>query len=154
MYRRIAVILVLCYLSFSPTCRALDIDDCGSKVGKFTSVTLDCDMNKSVCDLIPNTNATINIDFTVDKDVSKVNAVVHGIVMDVPIPFPLPNADACQTPDSGIKCPLKKGDATFHYKNTLLVLKSYPKVSVTVKWQLKDENNEDIICILIPARIK
>lgn len=48
--------------------------------------------------------------------------------MDVPIPFPLPNADACQTPDSGIKCPLKKGDATFHYKNTLLVLKSYPKV--------------------------
>lgn len=48
--------------------------------------------------------------------------------MDVPIPFPLPNADACQAPDSGIKCPLKKGDATFRYKNTLLVLKSYPKV--------------------------
>lgn len=34
-------------------------------MGKFTSVTLDCDMNKSVCDLIPNTNVTINIDFTI-----------------------------------------------------------------------------------------
>ena len=43
------------------------------------------------------------------------------------MPFPLPNADACQTADSGIQCPLKKGDS-LHYKNTLVVLKSYPKV--------------------------
>lgn len=47
--------------------------------------------------------------------------------MDIPIPFPLPNPDACQTADSGIQCPLKKGDM-LHYKNTLVVLKSYPKV--------------------------
>ncbi|KAK9295042.1 hypothetical protein QLX08_010522 [Tetragonisca angustula] len=153
MHRMTAIILALFCLSFSPTCRAVDINDCGSKVGKLTSITLDCDMSKTVCELIPDTNATIKIDFTVDKDVSKVIAVVHGIVMDIPIPFPLPNPDACQTADSGIQCPLKKGD-TLHYKNTLVVLKSYPKVSVTVKWQLKDENNEDIICVLIPARIK
>ncbi|XP_624310.2 NPC intracellular cholesterol transporter 2 homolog a [Apis mellifera] len=152
MYRMIVIILIVC-LCFSPMYRAINIDDCGSKVGKLTSITLDCDMTKSVCDLIPDTNATIRIDFTLEKDVSKVNAIVHGIVMDIPIPFPLPNADACQTPDSGITCPLNKGE-TYHYKNTLPVHKSYPKVSVTVKWQLKDENNEDIICVLIPARIK
>lgn len=35
----------------------------GSKVGKFLSVTLDCDMTKAVCDLIPDTNVTIRIDF-------------------------------------------------------------------------------------------
>lgn len=66
-----------------------------------------------------------------EKDVSKVNAIVHGIVMDIPIPFPLPNADACQTPDSGITCPLNKGE-TYHYKNTLPVHKSYPKVLSTI----------------------
>ena len=37
----------------------------GSKVGKLTSITLDCDMSKTVCELIPDTNATIKIDFTV-----------------------------------------------------------------------------------------
>ncbi|XP_017763247.1 PREDICTED: protein NPC2 homolog [Eufriesea mexicana] len=152
MCRMIAAILILCYLSFSP-CRALDIEDCGSKAGKFLSLNLDCDMTKAVCDLIPGTNATIRIDFTMEKDISKVTAVVYGIVMEMPIPFPLANADACVTPDSGVTCPLKKGE-TYHYKNTLPVLKSYPKLSVTVKWQLIDENNEDIVCILIPARIK
>ncbi|KOX75392.1 Protein NPC2 like protein [Melipona quadrifasciata] len=110
-------------------------------------------MSKTVCELIPNTNTTIKIGFTIDKDVSKVTAVVHGIIMNISIPFPLPNPNACETADSGIQCPLKKGD-TLYYKNTLTVLKSYPKVNVIVKWQLKDENNEDIICVLIPSRIK
>lgn len=134
-------------------CRAFEIDDCGSKVGKFTAITLDCDMAKSECELLQNTNVTITIDFTVDKDVSKVTAVVHGIVMDVPIPFPLPNADACADPDSGLTCPLAKG-GPYKYKNTLPVHKSYPKLSVTVKWEMKDEDNETIVCFLIPAKIK
>ncbi|XP_076763217.1 NPC intracellular cholesterol transporter 2 homolog a [Xylocopa sonorina] len=154
MCRTIAPILLLCcYLSFSPSCRAFDVEDCGSKVGKFETVSLSCDMKKSVCDLIQGTNATITVDFTVDKDVSEVKAVVHGIVMDMPIPFPLSNADACHTPDSGIKCPLTKG-ATYRYQNTLQVMKSYPKVSVTVKWQLVDEKDENIICMLIPAKVR
>ncbi|KOC67818.1 Protein NPC2 like protein [Habropoda laboriosa] len=153
MRRMIAAILLLCYLSFSPTCRAFDVQDCGSKIGKFTSVTLGCDMKKSICDLIPNTNASIEIDFTVDKDVSAVTAVVHGIIMDVSIPFPLANANACATPTSDVSCPLEKG-GSYHYKNVLPVHKSYPKLAVTVKWQLKDENNENIVCILVPARIK
>lgn len=28
------------------------------------------------------------------------------------------------------------------------------KVKVTVKWELKDENNDVIVCVLIPARIE
>ncbi|CAK9807024.1 NPC intracellular cholesterol transporter 2 homolog a [Anthophora plagiata] len=153
MRRMIAAILLLCYLSFSPTCRAFNVEDCGSKSGKFTSVTLSCDMSKSVCDLIPNTNATIEINFTIDKDISAVNAVVHGIIMDVPIPFPLGNANACTHSESNISCPLAKG-GSYLYRNVLPVHKSYPKLAVTVKWQLKDENNEDIVCVLIPAKIK
>ncbi|KZC13650.1 Protein NPC2 like protein, partial [Dufourea novaeangliae] len=127
----------------------------GSKVGKFSTVSLaGCDMDKEVCNLIRGTNATIEIDFTVEKEIKSVNAVVHGIIMDVPIPFPLTNANACETFDSGVSCPLAK-DTTSHYRNTLPVLHSYPKVVyLIVKWELKDENNEDIVCMLIPARLK
>ena len=40
----------------------------GSQVGKFTSVNLKgCDMSKSVCDLVRNTNASIEIDFTIGE---------------------------------------------------------------------------------------
>lgn len=40
----------------------------GSKVGKFTLVTLKgCDLSKSVCDLVRNTNASIEINFTVGE---------------------------------------------------------------------------------------
>ncbi|XP_053975231.1 NPC intracellular cholesterol transporter 2 homolog a-like [Hylaeus volcanicus] len=156
MYRTITAtfVLGLLALSISPICQALEITDCGSKVGKYTSVTLaGCDMTKPVCDLVRNTNASIHIEFTPDKDVKEVHAVVRGIIMDIPMPFPLSNADACKYSDSGIICPLAK-DQSYHYMNTLPVLKSYPTLSVTVRWELRDENNEDIVCILIPAKIK
>nr|XP_033332872.1 NPC intracellular cholesterol transporter 2 homolog a-like isoform X1 [Megalopta genalis] len=145
-----------CFVIFviSPITQALEISDCGSKIGKLTSANLNgCDMTKDVCDLIRNTNASIEVDFTIEADVSKIYAVVHGIIMDVPIAFPLPNADACETPTSGITCPVTK-DTACHYRNTLPVLSSYPKLSLTVKWELKNENGEDILCMLIPVKIK
>ena len=109
-------------------------------------------MSKSVCDLVRNTNASIEIDFTVDQDVSSVVAIVHGVIMDIPIPFPLPGANACANTESGLTCPLPKG-GPYKYHTTLPVLKSYPKLSVTVKWQLVDEKGENIVCVLLPARI-
>ncbi|EDW45571.1 GM16844 [Drosophila sechellia] len=40
------------------------------------------------------------------------------------MPFPLSNPDACV--DSGLKCPLEKGES-YRYTATLQVLKSYPR---------------------------
>ncbi|CAK1542910.1 unnamed protein product [Leptosia nina] len=40
------------------------------------------------------------------------------------------------------------------YKATLPVLKSYPKVTVDVKWELKNDAGDDLVCVLIPAHIK
>lgn len=156
MRRTIASVIAFCFLGLcvSPICQAIEITDCGSTLGKFNSVTLKgCDMSKSVCDLIRDTNASIEIDFTTESEVTSVIAVVHGILMDIPVPFPLPNPNACTTPDSGIQCPLSKG-GMYQYKTTLPVLKSYPKVAVTIKWELRNDKNQDIICILIPAKVK
>ncbi|KAH9645141.1 hypothetical protein HF086_005686 [Spodoptera exigua] len=80
------------------------------------------------------------------KEVKEIQTIVHGVIMNLPVPFPLPQPDACK--DNGLTCPLPK------YHTTMPILKSYPKVKVDVKWELKDEASEDLVCILIPARLQ
>lgn len=55
--------------------------------------------------------------------------MVHGIVMGVPIPFPIPDPDGCK---SGINCPIQK-DQTYSYLNKLPVKAEYPSVSDMVE---------------------
>lgn len=55
-------------------------------------------------------------------------AVVHGIVMGIPVPFPIPESDGCK---SGITCPIEK-NKTYNYVNKLPVKSEYPSVSDTV----------------------
>ncbi|ALC38008.1 Npc2a [Drosophila busckii] len=130
----------------------LEFHDCGSKTGKFTQVTLEgCDTTKPECVLKRGTNSSITIDFALAEVASAVKTVVHGKVLGIEMPFPLANPDACV--DSGLKCPLEK-DETYRYTARLPVLKSYPKVSVMVKWELQDQNNVDIVCVEIPAKIQ
>ncbi|XP_072945256.1 ecdysteroid-regulated 16 kDa protein-like [Epargyreus clarus] len=125
--------------------------DCGSKLGAVQKVDVGgCAPEAKECILKRNTNATMNIDFIPSKDVKSVTTEVHGVIMGLPVPFPLPEPDACQ--NNGLTCPLKAGQE-FHYKATLPVLKSYPKVKVDVKWELKNEDDEDIACILVSAKI-
>lgn len=47
---------------------AVEFTDCGSKVGKFKSISVsDCDLTKTACVLKKNSNATISIDFEASK---------------------------------------------------------------------------------------
>lgn len=75
---------------------------------------------------------------------------MFGRLSDLEVPFVLPNPDGCT---SGVDCPVKPNQ-TYSYKATLPVLKIYPKVSVVVRWTLVNENEEVIVCVLIPAQIK
>ncbi|KAL2737994.1 NPC intracellular cholesterol transporter 2 a-like [Vespula squamosa] len=133
---------------------ALEFQDCGSKIGHFTKIAVsNCDTSKAACEFVRNTNASLIIDFIPSQDVSKIEAVVHGIIADVPIPFPLPHPNVCTDSESNIQCPLKK-DTQYTYKAVLPVDRNYPRLSVIVKWELQDENKQDIICVKIPVKIK
>ena len=93
----------------------------------------------------------VHLIYFIAEDVTAIKTVVHGKVLGVEMPFHLQNPDACV--DSGLKCPLEK-DETYEYTATLPVLKAYPKVNVIVKWELQDQNGEDIVCVSIPAKIQ
>ncbi|XP_030384253.1 NPC intracellular cholesterol transporter 2 homolog a [Scaptodrosophila lebanonensis] len=132
--------------------QALEFTDCGSKTGKFTRVVIEgCDTTKSECILKRNTTVSFSIDFSLAEEATAVKTVVHGRVLGIDMPFPLHNPDACK--DSGLHCPLEKNE-TYRYTATLPVLQSYPRVSVLVKWELQDQNNVDIVCVEIPAKIQ
>ncbi|CAG4961473.1 unnamed protein product [Colias eurytheme] len=104
--------------------------DCGSKLATVQDVGITgCAPDAKECVLKRNTNATISIDFTPNMDVKAIDTVVHG----------------------GLTCPIKSGEKQA-YRATLPVLKSYPKVKVDVKWELKSDEG-DLVCIMIPAKI-
>ncbi|XP_066581021.1 NPC intracellular cholesterol transporter 2 homolog a-like [Prorops nasuta] len=150
MYRTIFTIILCSFcISFSSS---LEFTDCGSKVGKFDNVTVSsCDVTKTACELVRETTATIYIQFTTEKSIQKVTSICHGILMDVNVPFPLKHPDACV--DAGLTCPLQQG-GQYNYQYSLYVDKAYPPLPVTVKWELQNEDGEDIVCVLIPSKIK
>ena len=68
----------------------------------------------------------------------------------VPIPFPIPQPDACK---GGVKCPVAQGDTNIATL-TLPVQQSYPSISLYVKMEVKaDDQNQDYICLEFPAAI-
>nr|WHU50415.1 Niemann Pick type C2 protein [Grapholita molesta] len=124
--------------------------DCGSTLATVANVGVSgCADNAKECILKRNTNATITIDFTPSVAAADITTEVHGVIMNLPVPFPLPQPDACK--GSGLNCPLKAG-VPVNYVTSLPVLKSYPKVKVDVKWELKTDD-KDLVCIIIPAKI-
>ncbi|XP_034667944.1 NPC intracellular cholesterol transporter 2 homolog a [Drosophila subobscura] len=144
--------VIACLLVTVALVQSLEFSDCGSKTGKFTRVVIEgCDTTKSECILKRNTTVSFSIDINLAEEATAVKTVVHGKVLGIEMPFPLANPNACV--NSGLKCPLEKGES-YRYTATLPVLKTYPKVSVLVKWELQDQNSEDIICVEIPAKIQ
>ena len=60
-----------------------------------------------------------------DVDTKYIKAVVHGYVLGIPLPFPLPEPLACKR---GVNCPVKASESNV-YETTLPVKRIYPRVS-------------------------
>nr|XP_042900058.1 NPC intracellular cholesterol transporter 2-like isoform X2 [Parasteatoda tepidariorum] len=139
------------FLAILSTTFASHYKDCGSKDGIVTGVSVKgCSDSDSLCTLIKGSGAEITINFRSNVDSNSVKAVVHGIVFHVPMPFTLQNSNGCS---SGISCPIRSGNS-YTYQNSVKVLKSYPSVMVDIKYELKDQNGNDLVCVLIPSKIK
>ncbi|XP_026468954.1 NPC intracellular cholesterol transporter 2 homolog a-like [Ctenocephalides felis] len=148
MWSTTATVLAVCLVAGLASAA---IEDCGSTLGSFSEVRVSGCEGKSTCVLRRGRNVTIEIDFKTSAEVRKVNTVVHGEIFDVPIPFPLSHPNACD--GTGLSCPLEP-EQTQKYTAILPVLKQYPKVTVKVRWELQNENGEDIVCVLIPSKIQ
>ncbi|KAG1661581.1 NPC intracellular cholesterol transporter 2 [Nymphon striatum] len=135
---------ILAVLLLAVCCSAsLPIKDCGSKHGKVTSVEVK-GCTEVPCVFKRGTTVDVKIKFTSFEDSKTAKTVLTGIIGGVPLPFPLAKSDACKY--SGITCPLKKGQE-YTYDLSMPIKESYPALTITAKWELKDDNSEDLFCI-------
>jgi len=109
-----------------------------------------CD-NPARCSLKRGTTPAVSVNFTPNEDITKLTAIVSGILPGgIEVPFPLDNPDGCK--NSGVTCPVKSGTAV-GYKNAIYIDQSYPTYAVTVRWRLVDQNNQNVVCVLVPVQI-
>lgn len=102
------------------------------------------------CILKKGETYSINTTFISNTNSENCTAVVAGIIMEMPVPFPIPEPNGCK---SGIACPIQKGN-TYSYLNKLPVKKEYPSVSVVVQWKLLDDKERPLFCWRIPVHIE
>ncbi|KAL6254532.1 hypothetical protein P5V15_014585 [Pogonomyrmex californicus] len=152
---RVAVVTFAFYYALcSVSCLAVTFEDCGSSLGKFTEVSVsNCQSTDARCILTRGTYESISIKFIPNQDISQVNVRIFGVLHSVPIPFPFDKPDVCKDTNDGVDCPLHK-DQEYHYTTTLFVQKQYPAVSVDIKWEFITKNDDKIICVVFPAKIK
>lgn len=144
-----AVCVAVCVLV--AVASATKFNDCGSSTGQVSSVEVSgCPDGQDECTLKRGSQPTIEIKFSAKGETKSLKAVVHGVIGGVPIPFPVPQSDACK---SGVTCPVQSGE-NYTYNNKFNVRNSYPPVAVTVKYELKDDNQSDMACVEIPCKIE
>ncbi|XP_057397177.1 NPC intracellular cholesterol transporter 2-like [Balaenoptera acutorostrata] len=136
-------------LSTSALAKPVHFKDCGSGVGVIKGVNVN-PCSTQPCQLHKGQSYSVNVTFTSSTQSQSSKAVVHGIVMGVAIPFPIPEPDGFK---SGISCPTEK-DKTYSYLNKLPVKSEYPSIKLVVEWELKDDNEQCLFCWQIPVQIE
>ncbi|CAL1282632.1 unnamed protein product [Larinioides sclopetarius] len=129
---------------------ALKYTDCGSKTGKILNVQVTGCEETDVCEFKRGEKYNYDVSFESLKDTETLKTVIHGIIGGVALPFPVQNPNACE--HSAIECPLQSGQ-TYNYGYEIEVRRAYPALQANVKWELKDDNNEDVVCVLIPVKV-
>ncbi|XP_028920343.1 NPC intracellular cholesterol transporter 2 [Ornithorhynchus anatinus] len=142
-----AVLLVLA-LAAAALAEPLRYKDCGSTVGTVMEVNVSpCPTQP--CQLHRGESYSVNVTFTSDTQSQNSTALVHGLVLGVLVPFPIPEPDGCK---SGIACPIEKSK-TYSYLNKLPVKSEYPSIKLVVQWELADDKKNRLFCWQIPVQI-
>ncbi|CAF2372502.1 unnamed protein product [Rotaria sp. Silwood2] len=141
------LIFLSCSLNFVWT--ATPYTACESELG--TIKTFDVTGCTTVpCKFLKGKTYTMNLTFQSQASSITAKVSIHGIIAGMPIPFPLPDPDACKL---GVQCPINNNDINTA-SLSLPVLSSYPSMSLHVKIEIiGDDKNHDYACLKFPATI-
>ncbi|XP_059229732.1 NPC intracellular cholesterol transporter 2 [Mustela nigripes] len=147
--RFLVAAFLLLALGASALAEPVHFKDCGSGVGVIKELNVNpCPTQP--CKLHKGQSYSVNVTFTSNILSQSSKAVVHGIVLGVPVPFPIPEPDGCK---SGINCPIQK-DKTYSYLNKLPVKNEYPSIKLVVQWELLGDKGQHLFCWEIPVQIE
>uniref|UniRef100_A0A8D8A7C1 Ecdysteroid-regulated 16 kDa protein n=1 Tax=Culex pipiens TaxID=7175 RepID=A0A8D8A7C1_CULPI len=113
---------------------------------------------KGPCKLKRKTKVSINQKFTPTENIKTMTTTVFAQVLGLPLPFiGVDGTSACdyifaEDGETKLGCPLKAGVPVV-YKREFPVLEIYPKMSLTVHWELQGRGSKSITCFEVPAKI-
>ncbi|CAL8088886.1 unnamed protein product [Calicophoron daubneyi] len=100
--------------------------DCGSSKGSLIEVHVDpCDSNP--CTLYKGRQVTLKLVFNSKEHITDAKAVIHGIILGIPVPFPLEDARVC--PNVEPACPLDPSVGKYTYTVSFPVKHAYPSTT-------------------------
>ncbi|XP_045187940.2 NPC intracellular cholesterol transporter 2-like [Mercenaria mercenaria] len=134
------------YAASSSFAVKLRYTDCGSSADVH-SITLE-PCSQDPCVIHQQQNYTAHISFTPKANHDKAYNFATGIIFGSPQPFAVSPKDAC---GNGVHCPLQAGLIQTYTASVLSPITD-PK-RVAAKWEVKDENDQDIICFVFPVVI-
>ncbi|XP_059470615.1 NPC intracellular cholesterol transporter 2 homolog a [Neocloeon triangulifer] len=148
-HRKLVLVAATFGLVLQSAAASVMFENCGtSTVGKVSNIDISgCDTH-STCKLIRGSNASLAISFQTSGGAKQLQSVVHGVIHGLPVPFNFPYPDACSY--GGLSCPIET-NTPLVYTAALPILKTYPRISVKIQWELKDEDDNDIFCVRIPS---
>ncbi|CAF0794343.1 unnamed protein product, partial [Brachionus calyciflorus] len=122
--------------------------DCGSKNGAVTSLEVE-GCSATPCTLKKGQDASMLVKFNQKIAANTVSAKVSGVILGVPIPFPLPESNACNL---AATCPASANTEN-QVALKLPILNEYPSLSVDVRIQFLGDSNTNIVCFQFPVKI-
>ncbi|CAF1315425.1 unnamed protein product [Adineta ricciae] len=147
MLRLFLFTVLFCSIDFLRA--ATPYKDCGSTAGTIQSFEV-TGCTTAPCKFAKGHNYTMNLVFQAKSASKSLSVSIHGVIGGIPVPFPLPDPDACKMQ---VKCPVNANDVNTAVM-TLPVLQSYPSLSLYVKLELKaNDTGNDYACLQFPATI-
>jgi hypothetical protein len=118
--------------------------DCGSELGEFSSLDIDCDEGSSaeLCELSKGKTYTGHVKFTPNTMITNATIALHAKVGPATLPFPLPDNDLCKGKE--LTCPLKENVEVTAAMN--ISVPSYaPAISIVAKIEFQS-GGKDLVC--------
>ena len=129
----------------------LKTSDCGSELGKFSDLVIDCDEGSTpdLCNLSKNKKYDGSLKVTPNTDIDNATIALHAIIGGIKVPFPLTDNNLCVNHD--VTCPLKAGQEVVP-TITINVPGYAPSVNLIAIMELQS-NGEDLVCVRFLGKI-
>ena len=122
----------------------VNFNDCGSKLGKVTSLDFDCNGGTPVpCQFTKGKTYHGKISLTPNTVINNGTIVFHAIIGGSSLPFPFPGKDLCK--DHDVVCPLK-ADVAVVIDVALTVPSFAPVTNLVGKMEIQTSDKEDVMC--------
>ncbi|RNA31959.1 epididymal secretory E1 [Brachionus plicatilis] len=128
------LILTIAVALFGSSSAQITWKDCGSKNGVLTDIVVE-GCTSSPCILKKGTDASMKATFDQRIASTSIKAKVSGVIFGIPIPFPLPDDNACNL---NANCPAQANSQN-SVELKLPILKEYPSLSVDCRIHLKED---------------